>query len=220
MNGFDINQIMQAIAVGAIPVLFAITLHEVSHGLAARRFGDRTAEMLGRLSLNPIRHIDPVGTLLVPAVMFALSGVLFGWAKPVPVMFRNLRNPKRDMVFVALAGPLANLAMGIVWALLLKLVYAFGLDQSIAGDFLISMSRIGILINTLLAAFNLLPIPPLDGGRVLRGLVGESVGQYLDRIEPFGLIIIALLLVSGWLWIVVAPLFALVESLIGFVVRI
>jgi Zn-dependent protease len=176
--------------------------------------------MLGRLSLNPIRHIDPVGTVLVPAVLFAMSGVLFGWAKPVPVMFGNLRNPKRDMVFVALAGPLANIAMGIVWALLLKLVYALGLDQGIAGDFLISMSRIGILINTLLAAFNLLPIPPLDGGRVLRGLVGESVGQYLDRIEPFGLIIIALLLVSGWLWIVVAPLFALVENLIGFVVRI
>lgn len=220
MGGFDINQIMQGIAVGAIPVLFAITLHEVSHGLAARRFGDRTAEMLGRLSLNPIRHIDPVGTLLVPAVLFAFSGVLFGWAKPVPVMFRNLNNPKHDMIFVALAGPLANIAMGIVWALLLKLVYALGLEQGIAGDFLISMSRIGILINTLLAAFNLLPIPPLDGGRVLRGLVSESLGQYLDRIEPFGLIIIALLLVSGWLWIVVAPLFALVESLIGFIVRI
>lgn len=220
MNGFDINQIMQGIAVGAIPVLFAITLHEVAHGLVARRFGDRTAEMLGRLSLNPIRHIDPVGTLLVPAVLFALSGVLFGWAKPVPVMFRNLNNPKRDMIFVALAGPLANIAMGIVWALLLKLVYSSGLAQGIAGEFLISMSRIGILINTLLAAFNLLPIPPLDGGRVLRGLVGESFGQYLDRIEPFGLIIIALLLVSGWLWIVVAPLFAIVENLIGFVVRI
>jgi len=220
MSGFDINQVMQAIAVGAIPVLFAITLHEVAHGLAARRFGDRTAEMLGRLSLNPIRHIDPVGTLVVPAVLFALSGVLFGWAKPVPVVFRNLRNPKRDMVFVALAGPLANIAMAIVWALLLKLVYALGLDQGFAGEFLISMARIGILINTLLAAFNLLPIPPLDGGRVLRGLVRESLGQYLDRIEPFGLIIIALLLVSGWLWIVVAPLFALVESLIGFVVRI
>jgi len=220
MGGFDINQVMQGIAVGAIPVLFAITLHEVAHGLTARRFGDRTAEMLGRLSLNPIRHIDPVGTMLVPAVLFTLSGALFGWAKPVPVVFRNLRNPKRDMVFVALAGPIANIAMGIAWALLLKFVYASGLEQGLAGDFLISMSRIGILINTLLAAFNLLPIPPLDGGRVLRGLVSESVGQYLDRIEPFGLIIIVLLLVSGWLWIVVAPLFALVDSLIGFIVRI
>lgn len=220
MSGFDINQIMQGIAVGAIPVLFAITLHEVAHGLAARRFGDHTAEMLGRLSLNPLRHIDPVGTILVPAVLYAMSGILFGWAKPVPVMFRNLRNPKRDMIFVALAGPLANIAMGIVWAVLLKLVYDLGLDQGVAGDFLISMSSIGILINTLLAAFNMLPIPPLDGGRVLRGLVSESLGQYLDRIEPFGLIIIALLLVSGWLWIVVTPLFALVKSLIGFVVRI
>ncbi len=220
MGGFDINQIMQGIAVGAIPVLFAITLHEVAHGLVARRFGDRTAEMLGRLSLNPLRHIDPVGTVLVPAVLFAISGVLFGWAKPVPVIFRNLGNPKRDMIFVALAGPLANLAMGIGWALLLKLVYGLGIDKGIAGGFLVSMAGIGILINTLLAAFNLLPLPPLDGGRVLRGLVSESLGQYLDRIEPFGLIIIALLLVSGWLWIAVAPLFALVEGLIGFVVRI
>jgi Zn-dependent protease len=220
MGGIDINQIMQGIAVGAIPVLFAITLHEVAHGLVARRFGDRTAEMLGRLSLNPIRHIDPVGTILVPAVLFAMSGVLFGWAKPVPVIFRNLGNPKRDMIFVALAGPLANLAMGIGWALLLKLVYGLGLDKGVGGEFLVSMAGIGILINTLLAAFNLLPLPPLDGGRVLRGLVSESLGQYLDRIEPFGLIIIALLLVSGWLWIAVAPLFALVEGLIGFVVRI
>lgn len=219
MGGFDINQVMRGIAVGAIPVLFAITLHEVAHGWTARRFGDRTAEMLGRLSLNPIRHIDPVGTLIVPAVLFAMSGVLFGWAKPVPVVFRNLRNPKRDMIFVALAGPLANVAMGIGWALLLKLVYATGLDKGIAGEFLVSMSGIGILINTLLAAFNLLPLPPLDGGRVLRGLVSETFGQYLDRIEPFGLIIIALLLVSGWLWIAVTPLFALVEGLIGFVVR-
>jgi len=220
MGGFDINQVMQGLAVGIIPVLFAITLHEVSHGLAARHFGDRTAEMLGRLSLNPIRHIDPVGTVLVPAILFVTGGVLFGWAKPVPVSFRNLRNPKRDMIFVALAGPLANLGMGIFWALVLKLVYGLGLSGGIAGEFLGSMARIGILINTLLAAFNLLPLPPLDGGRVLRGLVSESIGQYLDRIEPFGLIIIALLLVSGWLWIVVSPLFALVESLIVFIVRL
>ena len=220
MGGFDINQVMQGLAVGIIPVLFAITLHEVSHGLAARHFGDRTAEMLGRLSLNPIRHIDPVGTVLVPAILFVTGGVLFGWAKPVPVSFRNLRNPKRDMIFVALAGPLANLGMGIFWALVLKLVYGLGLSGGIAGEFLGSMARIGILINTLLAAFNLLPLPPLDCGRVLRGLVSESIGQYLDRIEPFGLIIIALLLVSGWLWIVVSPLFALVESLIVFIVRL
>ena len=220
MGGFDINQVMQGFAVGVIPVLFAITLHEVSHGLAARHFGDRTAEMLGRLSLNPLKHIDPVGTVLVPALLFITGGVLFGWAKPVPVSFRNLRNPKKDMIFVAVAGPAANIAMGIGWALLLKLVFAFDLSTGVAGQFLISMARIGILINTLLAAFNLLPIPPLDGGRVLRGLVNESIGYYLDRLEPFGLIIIVLLLVSGLLWVLVGPLFSLVESLIVFVVRL
>jgi len=220
MGGFDISQVMQGLAVGAIPVLFAITLHEVAHGLVARHFGDRTAEMLGRLSLNPLKHIDPVGTILVPAILFATGGVLFGWAKPVPVAFRNLNNPKRDMIYVAIAGPAANLLMGIGWALVLKLVFALDMSTGVVGQFLVSMARIGLLINTLLAAFNLLPIPPLDGGRVLRGLVSESVGYYLDRMEPFGLIIIVLLLVSGFLWVLVGPLFALVESLIVFVVRI
>jgi len=220
MGNFDINQIVQGLAVGAIPVLFAITLHEVSHGLAARHFGDRTAEMLGRLSLNPIKHIDPMGTIAVPALMFIMSGFLFGWAKPVPVNFRNLRNPKRDMIFVALAGPAANIVMGIGWALLLKLVFAFGLAQAVPGQFLISMAEIGISINILLAAFNLLPIPPLDGGRVLRGVVSESIGQYLDRIEPFGLIIVVILLVSGLLWVLVSPMLALVRGLILFVVRL
>jgi Zn-dependent protease len=220
MGNFDIAQIVQGLAVGAVPVLFAITLHEVAHGLAARQFGDRTAEMLGRLSLNPIKHIDPVGTIVVPALMFMTSGFLFGWAKPVPVAFQNLRNPKRDMIFVALAGPVANIVMGIGWALLLKLVFALGWSRGVPGEFLISMAEIGISINILLASFNLLPIPPLDGGRVLRGLVSESIGQYLDRIEPFGLIIIVLLLVSGFLWVLVGPVLALVQSLIVFVVRL
>ncbi len=214
----DINQILQGIAVGAIPILYAVTLHEVAHGWAARRCGDRTAEMLGRLSLNPIKHIDPVGTILVPALLWTFGGVLFGWAKPVPIAFRNLHNPKRDMVIVALAGPLANLAMGICWAAVYKLTLVTGLVTSMAGEWLISMARIGIIINALLAAFNLLPIPPLDGGRVLRGLVGESFGYYLDRIEPFGLIILVVLLMSGWLWVLVGPMLVMVESLIVFVV--
>jgi Zn-dependent protease len=216
----DINQILQGIAVGAIPILYAVTLHEVAHGWAARRCGDRTAEMLGRLSLNPIKHIDPVGTILVPALLWTLTGgnALFGWAKPVPVAFRNLNKPKRDMVIVALAGPLANLAMGICWAAVYKLTIVTGLATGMVGEWLMSMARIGILINTLLAAFNLLPIPPLDGGRVLRGLVSESFGYYLDRIEPFGLIILVALLVSGWLWVLVGPLLGMVESLIFFVV--
>jgi Zn-dependent protease len=218
LQSININQILQGLAVGAIPVLFAITLHEVAHGWAARYFGDRTAEMLGRLSLNPIKHIDPVGTILVPALLFTFGGVLFGWAKPVPVAFRNLNKPKRDMVFVAFAGPLANIAMGIVWVFIFKLTMVSGLAGSYAGEWLISMANIGLRINVLLAAFNLLPIPPLDGGRVLRGLVSEPIGYYLDRIEPFGLIILVALLWSGWLWVLVGPLLSLVEGLIGFVV--
>ena len=220
MGNFDIAQIMQGLAVGAIPVLFAITLHEVAHGLAARHFGDRTAEMLGRLSLNPIKHIDPVGTIVVPALMFVTSGFLFGWAKPVPVSFQNLRNPKRDMIFVALAGPAANIVMGIGWALILKLALVLGFISVTPDGFLFRMVEIGILINVLLAAFNLIPIPPLDGGRVLRGLVNESIGQYLDRIERFGFIIIVVLLVSGLLWVVVDPLRNFLTSLIVFVVRL
>jgi Zn-dependent protease len=220
MGNFDIAQIVQGLAVGAIPVLFAITLHEVAHGLAARYFGDHTAEMLGRLSLNPIKHIDPVGTIVVPALMFVTSGFLFGWAKPVPVNFQNLRNPKRDMIFVALAGPAANIVMGIGWALILKLALVAGLVAVTPDGFLFRMVEIGILINALLAALNLLPIPPLDGGRVLRGLVNESIGQYLDRIERFGFIIIVVLLVSGLLWVVVDPLRNFLTSLIIFVVRL
>jgi Zn-dependent protease len=213
----ELNEIMRGIAVGAIPILFAITLHEVAHGWVASRCGDLTAKSMGRLSLNPIKHIDPVGTILVPGLLFFFGGILFGWAKPVPVNFGRLNRPKRDMVFVALAGPLANLLMGIMWAMVLKLTLTTGLAGSVMGEWLISMARIGIFINVLLAAINLLPIPPLDGGRVLRGLVNESIGLILDRIEPFGLIILVLLLVSGFLWVLVGPILTFVESLIVFV---
>jgi Zn-dependent protease len=218
MGNMDIGQLIQAIAVGAIPVLFAVTLHEVAHGWMARRHGDRTAEMLGRLSLNPIKHIDPVGTILVPILMLMFSPFIFGWAKPVPVAFRNLNNPKRDMVLVAIAGPLANIAMGVFWALIYKLTASTGLASSVGGEWLMRMAYIGIIINALLAAFNLLPIPPLDGGRVLRGLVSESVGHYLDRIEPFGLIILVVLLVSGVLQVLVGPVLAVVIGLIQLLV--
>ncbi|MEE4184379.1 MAG: site-2 protease family protein [Gammaproteobacteria bacterium] len=214
----EIDQILRAIAVGAIPVVFAITLHEVAHGRAARQFGDRTAEMLGRLSLNPIKHIDPVGTVAVPLFLYLTTGFLFGWAKPVPVGYNNLRNPKRDMAFVAIAGPAANFVMAVGWALVFKFVVVFGMAQNMAGEFALEMARIGIFINILLAAFNLLPLPPLDGGRVLRGLVSESIGKYLDVIEPFGLIIVAFLLVTGFLGALVRPLMQFVESLVLFLV--
>jgi Zn-dependent protease len=218
MGNMDLEQLVRAIAVGAIPVLFAVTLHEVAHGWMARRHGDHTAEMMGRLSLNPIKHIDPVGTIIVPIMMLMFSPFIFGWAKPVPVAFNKLNNPKRDMVWVAIAGPLANIAMGIFWAVVFKLTVVTGLAASVAGEWIMSMAEIGIIINALLAAFNLLPIPPLDGGRVFRGLASESVGYYLDRIEPFGLIILVVLLVSGVLQVLVGPILVLVISLIQLLV--
>jgi Zn-dependent protease len=217
INQIDINQIMYGIAVGAIPVLFAVTLHEVAHGWVASLRGDPTAEMLGRLSLNPLKHVDPVGTILVPGLMLLFSPYLFGWAKPVPVSFNRLNHPKSDMIFVALAGPLANLLMAILWVMVLKFTLVSGLKGGVAGDWLYAMAEIGIFINIILGAFNLLPIPPLDGGRVLRGLVPESIGRYLDRIEPFGLIILVVLLVSGFLRVLVGPIFSFMKSLIFFV---
>jgi Zn-dependent protease len=207
MGAGNTADFIRLIAVGAIPVTFAITLHEVGHGWMARRYGDRTAEMLGRLSLNPLRHVDPVGTVIVPILTLWLGGLLFGWAKPVPINPRAMRDPKRAMIAVAAAGPGANLLMAIGWALSMHLASALGPVLPVAADFLGQMANFGIQFNVLLGLFNLLPIPPLDGARVLRGLVPESFGRRLDAIERYGLIIVMALLVSGVLNTVLLPLY-------------
>ncbi len=208
MADFDLAAALRGLAAGVLPVLFAITLHEVAHGWAARALGDRSAEMLGRLSLNPLRHVDPVGTVLIPLMVYVLSGFsfLFGWAKPVPVNPQALRWPKQGMVLVAAAGPAANLAMGVFWAAVILWSQILLPADSTVAEFLFSAGQIGVLFNAILAVFNLIPLPPLDGGRVLRGLVPESIGFYLDRIEPFGLIIILLLLWVGPVWPLLGPL--------------
>ena len=192
-----------------IPVLFAITLHEVGHGWAAKQFGDRTAEIQGRLTLNPIAHMDPIGTVLLPGLLLFLGGLVFGWAKPVPINPMNLRNPKRDMFFVAIAGPVANLLMTFFWSFFFTVsVYLFG-NQYYLYPYVMLMAQTGVFINLVLMVFNLLPIPPLDGGRILRSVVNEKIGRTIDLVEPYGFFIVVGLLFLGAL----QPIFKIVQSL-------
>jgi Zn-dependent protease len=196
---------------GAVPVVFAITVHEVAHGWVANRLGDPTARMLGRLTLNPLKHIDPIGTVIVPAILLSFSGFVFGWAKPVPVDWRNLRRPKRDMALVAAAGPAANFAMLLGWALVAAAVAQAG-PMALSGP-LYFMAAIGILINAVLMVLNLLPLPPLDGSRVVSALLPPELERRYARIERWGLLILLVLMFSGALtWVLGPPVRGLVET--------
>jgi Zn-dependent protease len=204
----DFSDLIQTVLIYALPVLFAITVHEAAHGYAARHFGDNTAAMLGRVTLNPLKHIDPVGTILMPLLLyFATSGAfLFGYAKPVPVQFGRLRHPKRDMVWVALAGPASNFVQAVLWAVLLVALVGLGVQER----FFLEMGRAGVLVNLVMWAFNLFPLPPLDGGRILVGLLPWKQAQMVSRIEPWGFFIVMGLVIAGvvgTLWL--RPLMAL-----------
>ena len=214
----DIANLIQTVLIYAIPVLFAITVHEAAHGYVARHFGDNTAYAMGRVTLNPIKHIDPVGTILMPLMLyFATSGAfLFGYAKPVPVQFGNLRNPKRDMVWVALAGPGANLIQAVIWGVLLYALVGTGLTE----PFFVKMCQGGMLVNVVMFAFNLFPLPPLDGGRILVGLLPHKQADLVSRIEPYGFFIVMALVLAGivsklWLQPVMALTFGLLDVVLA-----
>ncbi|OGT21430.1 MAG: peptidase [Gammaproteobacteria bacterium RBG_16_57_12] len=206
---------VQLITVSILPLLFAITVHEVAHGWMANRLGDPTARMLGRLTLNPLKHIDPLGTVLVPALLILMNtGFVFGWAKPIPVTERNLRRPKQDMAWVALAGPLSNLLMALLWALVARLGVTMGPDLAWIAEPLYLMGQVGITINLLLMVLNMLPLPPLDGGRVAVALLPGPLAWKLSRVEPFGFIVIVILLYTQVLGKIIGPPIEWLESII------
>jgi len=215
--------LVQVIAIYALPVIFAITLHEAAHGYVAKHFGDMTAYMEGRVSLNPLRHIDPFGTIALPLILLGLTklvggGIIFGWAKPVPVNFANLRHPKRDMLWVAAAGPLSNFVMALIWALPVKI--GLSLPENYFALPLALVGAAGVFFNIIIMVLNLVPLPPLDGGRILVSLLPRRVAWRVARIEPYGFLILILLLFTGvlgtMLWPAIGVLMALVAGLFGF----
>lgn len=203
--------IIQKIAIYALPIIFAITVHEAAHGYAARYFGDFTADQAGRISLNPLKHIDPFGTLILPAITIVLGGVLFGWAKPVPVNFSKLRRPKKDMLWVAAAGPAANLVMAIFWILVLKALPALPAFMILP---LGLMAKAGITINIILMVLNLLPLPPLDGGRIAVSLLPNDLARQFAKIEPYGFFILIGLLFTGLLGAILLPMMQIVQGIL------
>ncbi|WP_424194864.1 site-2 protease family protein [Ampullimonas aquatilis] len=216
------SSLIQTIAVYALPVIFAITLHEAAHGFAARYFGDSTAYVLGRVSLNPLKHIDPVGTILIPLALFILAKVtggppvLFGWAKPVPVNFGNLRDPKKNMLWVAAAGPASNLLMAMLWVVFFKFQALVGLQES----FFIQMAQAGVMVNIVIMALNLLPIPPLDGGRMLISVLPHKLSWQLSRVEPYGFFILLFLMATHTLSFFINPLMFLGFSFLDLIFKL
>lgn len=209
------NDIVQTIAVFALPVLFAITLHEAAHAYAARYFGDLTAYSQGRMSLNPARHIDPIGTVLLPLVLALLhSPFIFGYAKPVPIDFSRLNQPKRDMLWVALAGPAANLVMALGWMVLYFLLYAADLNE----EYFFKVAEAGILVNLVLFAFNLFPLPPLDGGRIMTSLLPNRYAYKFARLEPYGFFIVLALAMTNLLKFWMIPVVAVANGLLSVLV--
>ena len=214
----DFNNLIQTIAIYALPVIFAITVHEAAHGYVARYFGDNTAWVLGRVTLNPIKHIDLVGTILMPVLLYvATAGTfLFGYAKPVPVRFGNLRKPKQHMVWVALAGPGANFLQALMWGVLLYLANGAGVTER----FVLEMCRAGMLVNVVMFVFNLFPLPPLDGGRILVGLLPWRQAQLVSRVEPWGFFIVMALVLTGvvsslWMRPLMALTFSALQTLLS-----